>query len=236
MLFLAVFCGSLAEYQLEHRIEKEREHQYIESMVADLHEDSAKINGSIKYCERQIRAFDTLLNVMYTTPYTDSSLRKMYIYEAWFANTRSFVSFTKRTIAQLNNSGGMRLIRNKAASDSIITYNEMTGWAETQSDYLTRVRSVRVAELGQQLFDQYYFRAQKDTSGGKKPPPFRLMSNDPRLIREYTNALYNFMGSLISYVKMLYGIKAHIPGMITFLEEKYDLEKSEPADSTAAKN
>ena len=31
MLFLAVFCGILAEYQLEHTIEKDREKQYIRS-------------------------------------------------------------------------------------------------------------------------------------------------------------------------------------------------------------
>ncbi len=29
MLFLAVFCGFLAEYQLEHKIEKDREKQFM---------------------------------------------------------------------------------------------------------------------------------------------------------------------------------------------------------------
>ena len=29
MLFLAVFCGFLAEYQLEHKIEKDREKEYM---------------------------------------------------------------------------------------------------------------------------------------------------------------------------------------------------------------
>jgi hypothetical protein len=32
MLFLAVFCGFLAEYQLEHKIERDRE-----SVVSGLH-------------------------------------------------------------------------------------------------------------------------------------------------------------------------------------------------------
>ncbi|MCF8429930.1 MAG: hypothetical protein K9G64_07335, partial [Bacteroidia bacterium] len=35
MLFMAVFCGFLAEYQLEHKIEKEREIQYIYSLIND---------------------------------------------------------------------------------------------------------------------------------------------------------------------------------------------------------
>ena len=40
MLFLAVFCGFLAEYFLEHRIEKEKGKQYILSMIEDLKSDS----------------------------------------------------------------------------------------------------------------------------------------------------------------------------------------------------
>src|SRR5215212_6717279 len=39
MLFLAVFCGFLAEYQLEHKIEKERERQFMASMIEDLKSD-----------------------------------------------------------------------------------------------------------------------------------------------------------------------------------------------------
>ena len=40
MLFLAVFCGFLAEYQLEHKIEKDRENQFLTSLISDLQDDS----------------------------------------------------------------------------------------------------------------------------------------------------------------------------------------------------
>ena len=36
MLFLAVFCGFLAENFREHQVEKHRENKYIESMLEDL--------------------------------------------------------------------------------------------------------------------------------------------------------------------------------------------------------
>jgi len=45
MLFLAVFCGFLAEYQLEHKIEKDREEVYMKNMLADLRSDTAIYNG-----------------------------------------------------------------------------------------------------------------------------------------------------------------------------------------------
>ena len=41
MLFLAVFCGFLAEYQLEHEIEKDREKIYMQNMLEDLEADTA---------------------------------------------------------------------------------------------------------------------------------------------------------------------------------------------------
>src|SRR5678815_4472219 len=41
MLFLAVFCGFLAENQREHMIEHERERQYSKQLLADLRKDSA---------------------------------------------------------------------------------------------------------------------------------------------------------------------------------------------------
>src|SRR5678810_278991 len=48
MLFLAVFCGFLAEYQLEHKIEKDREKQYIISMIKELEADTAQLKNVLK--------------------------------------------------------------------------------------------------------------------------------------------------------------------------------------------
>ena len=106
MLFLAVFCGFLAEYQLEHTIEKDREKQYIASMMADMVEDSSKINATLQLCNRQVKGFDSLLQNIYHRPYTDSSLKVMYMLELKYTHNRSLTRFTRRTITQLTNSGG----------------------------------------------------------------------------------------------------------------------------------
>ena len=57
MLFLAVFCGFLAELQLEHYIENQREKQFMVTLIEDLKSDSvvlaeceqvwAKVNADI---------------------------------------------------------------------------------------------------------------------------------------------------------------------------------------------
>src|SRR6187401_2294201 len=47
MLFLAVFCGFLAENQREHMIEHRREKEYMRSLIEDLQTDTANLNGNI---------------------------------------------------------------------------------------------------------------------------------------------------------------------------------------------
>ena len=54
MLFLAVLCGSLAEYGLEHKIENDREKVFIKTMISDLEEDTALLAESIiKYLNKR---------------------------------------------------------------------------------------------------------------------------------------------------------------------------------------
>ena len=48
MLFLAVFCGFLAEYQLEHVIEHQREKKFAGQMLSDLRADSLFFAKRIK--------------------------------------------------------------------------------------------------------------------------------------------------------------------------------------------
>ena len=43
MLFLAVFCGFLAEYQLEHKIERDRAKELAKSFYEELKSDSANV-------------------------------------------------------------------------------------------------------------------------------------------------------------------------------------------------
>ena len=62
MLFLAVFCGFLAEYQLEHKIEKDRAKQYISSLYEDLKADTVRLNHLIGYDEEKILVLNTMTN------------------------------------------------------------------------------------------------------------------------------------------------------------------------------
>ncbi len=227
MLFLAVFCGFLAEYQLEHKIERDREKQYVESMIADMKDDASKIKKSISYCTTQVTAFDSLLQNIYHTPYTDSSLRMLYFLQRKYTSSRTPVVFNKRTISQLKNSGGLRLIRNKAASDSIIIYEETCEKAETQEAYFANVRMGKVNDFTIQIFDSKYIaNYDRFTISNilKGNTPISLLNSDEKLIKQYANTLYFTRSSLITYIDILKGIENRVPLIIKFLENQYHLD------------
>jgi hypothetical protein len=227
MLFLAVFCGFLAEYQLEHKIERDREKEYVESMILDMKDDATKIKKSILFCTTQVAAFDSLLQNIYHTPYTDSSLKMMYYLQRKYTSTRSNVAFNKRTISQLKNSGGLRLIRNKAASDSIIIYEEICEKAEAQEAYFANVRMGKVNDFTIQLFDSKYIaNYDRYTISNilNASTPISLLSSDEKLIKEYGNTLYFAKSSITTYIEILKAIENRIPLVIKFLENQYHLD------------
>jgi len=121
MLFLAVFCGFLAEYQLEHMIEKDREKQYMQSLVEDLSADTTMLNEGYVQAQVQINLHDSILELLYyKQPLTGDAISRLYSYH--YSTRLIGVGFEDRTKAQLKNSGGMRMVLKKIIDDSILQY------------------------------------------------------------------------------------------------------------------
>ena len=123
MLFLAVFCGFLAENQREHYVEHLREKVFIRSVVKDIEIDSATIDYFINHNEQVIAGLDSLVNIMDTVMAPqDHELVKIYdLFYKW-GSSPGFVPFNDRTISQLKSGGEMRLIRKQTSSDLIANY------------------------------------------------------------------------------------------------------------------
>ena len=62
MLFLAVFCGFLAENQREHYIENQRAKKFAASIVEDLRGDTSEIHLNKKYINNFFQSADILLS------------------------------------------------------------------------------------------------------------------------------------------------------------------------------
>ena len=124
MLFLAVFCGFLAEYQLEHKIERDRELVYMKNMLEDLKKDTASINVAVKGNRFFVAGIDTLLNLL-LNPKTDTMYqRKLFITS--LVNTYYYmpIQFSELTMSQLKYSGNFRLIRKHNVANALLQYEQ----------------------------------------------------------------------------------------------------------------
>jgi len=100
MLFLAVFCGFLAENQREHYVEHQREKQYINSMIEDIRSDTA--SSPIPVAKRILKRNDSLLMELKNPGIFSDSRRAYYLW----SESDYYVPFVynDRTIEQLKNS------------------------------------------------------------------------------------------------------------------------------------
>jgi hypothetical protein len=137
MLFLAVFCGFLAEYQLEHKIEKDRLKKFMYDMTKNLEYDRTRIaiNLPTNYFLRS--SLDSFRNEIQQNLLGKENIKKLYYY-AFTASGSGRVVFNKSTITQLRNSGQLRLVENDSLTNEIIDYYDRKVYAsELYCQYFT---------------------------------------------------------------------------------------------------
>ena len=189
MLFLAVFCGFLAENQRENYVEHKREKEFIRSLVDDFGRDTSKISQWLMILNYDQNKIDSAIH-QYSIKKKLTGFEIAQIGKMGFNGTGSInVVFTERTSSQLKNSGGMRLIRNKKVSDLITDYwNEIDQYKFTHS----RLENYRIdtRKLGFKIFGDLpgiYLRQFVDTSF--LIDSSGILNNSPLLLGEYVNNL-----------------------------------------------
>jgi len=134
MLFLAVTLGFFVENQREHYIEIKREKQYIKSFYEDLTADENDLQLNINFLVAQMRKADTLETLMMNI-HTGEPANRIYMYLREMTRSSPGRLYPNdRTIVQLRNAGGMRLIQNKSVSDSMVGYYRTAEVIQFQTD------------------------------------------------------------------------------------------------------
>ena len=218
MLFLAVFCGFLAENQREHMVEHQREKEYIKSFVEDLKQDSAQLQQIITEMNEKLAFKDSLLKELANPEIFKNSSRAYYYFEM----SRHFPDFiyTDRTIQQLKNSGGMRLLRNKAVSDSIV-------------DYDSRVRTVFVGQsqlnslvltYGLEKNKLFQMRFIDTASRGSNSPGVPLLTQNKNDVEEFYNNMWDQKKFFIWLRNLDMDLLFRGTRLIGFIKKEYHLE------------
>ena len=203
MLFLAVFCGFLAEYQLEHKIEKDREKQYMQSLVEDLQSDTLNITGVIELGYQQSAIMDTLIDFTNTQPISGENLKRFYMLGINSGRVVN-MTFENRTSSQLKNAGGMRLIRRKQVSDSILQYWKYSETCVDVSRRLEETSNDRFDLVVRIFHNKYYIREDRPLSPlTDVKEGVQLISSEPSLMAEFSNRVYSKNMVLKNYIRNL---------------------------------
>ena len=110
MLFLAVFCGFLAEYQLEHTIENQRAKIYASNLLDELKKDTARLTSLMKTTSVTSGKLDSLC-MLIKDPGNQAVTSGMLYYYANHVLNVSYFSSTNSTLEQLKNSGSLRIMK-----------------------------------------------------------------------------------------------------------------------------
>jgi hypothetical protein len=204
MLFLAVFCGFLAEYKLEHTIARDREKKYIAAMVRDLSEDTANFRRLIADGNFSMATIDSLLQLL-QQPTTDSAATgKTYLLARRLTHTVNPYTIFDRTYAQMKSSGNLRLLRDQTIAGYIAGYYADITTLQSQQDYLFNLQLQYMQQVVQVLdpavFHNMYKQAGLVPGDSTEASIIRYMlkppAGNPKAPGGTTEARQQFIGTL----------------------------------------
>jgi len=120
MLFLAVFCGFLAENQREHYVEHQREKKYAVQLISDLRADSTffvRLSGALDSIILRYNEFEKIMN---STSATDYDIVKAYVkLQVAFS-----MGATTATYSEMKSSGSFRYMQDAELTRLLKKYYE----------------------------------------------------------------------------------------------------------------
>lgn len=215
MLFLAVFCGFLAENIREHNVERKKGEQYILSLCEDLKKDTVQCDISITELTETMTVLKNLancFNILKENIHATACLKEI------INNSRGFKDFiyTDRTIQQLKNAGGLRLIYNKEIADSIIGYDAMIREMQIHQNGLENLQQIANNSHNGMIdfihLDNLNRKEQNDE--------LFLLSNDMADLNKYFNAINDFKVGLFGQLRWMHQIKDKAIRLLELLHQK----------------
>ncbi|HET6766739.1 MAG TPA: hypothetical protein VFH08_05055 [Chitinophagaceae bacterium] len=229
MLFLAVFCGFLAENQREHFVEHQREKKFMASLLEDLVNDTTDLSRDIRRWERMVRKADTLRDQI-MNPLSTKDSRLFYRLAAELNDYNNTFLYHDRTIGQLKNAGNFRLIRKKAIADTLVQYD---AWIITTlkiiEDGYSNVVAPEIRQLQDQLLNSKFYEfiinpVRLDSAMQKDPEIIEIKKGKEEILFRYYNSLYTYKTSVGARVYFMNTSIRRATNLIHMIKKEYHLE------------
>lgn len=223
MLFLAVFCGFLAEYKLEHIIEDQREVKNIRSLIQDLKSDTGSLQSYVDLRKEKKVMMDSLVTLLSSNSYKQAGSQTYFLARHIF-NGPAFQS-TDGSIQQLKNGGNLRLIKKESIVNSILAYDtevkSLYEWDEADHSIRNSFR-----EIGGSIFKAEIFYQTMDINMHFIRPVGnpQLITDDPKIINKVAFQVQYL--TLMTQGNMYRGdkLKTQAVNLINLLKKEYHIE------------
>lgn len=125
MVFLAVFCGFLAENLREQYVENQRAKVYAKSMLDNLQNDTEELKDVVLREEIAVNNLDTFLKIAnQSTDISKIPTGKLYWYGLWGGYLRGFEP-NDATFQQMKGSGSLSYFKNTDLEQKIGEYDQI---------------------------------------------------------------------------------------------------------------
>lgn len=228
--------GFFAESLREHISERKKEKEFIRGFISDLKADTAKLSTVIKYYDRIIPFADSARK-NFSRLQKPGALHVVSLLQASLAGYIDFI-YTDATLQQVKSSGGMLLIKNKKAVDSLLKYDAEVRTALLDENVLGDLMISLQHQLGGLLNMQPILEtAGRETDPAKRKGlvdslkanmPDYLLTHDPVYAGQTYNGLtYYQTVSTLAKTEMA-ALKINAGSLILFLQKEYHLIGDEP--------
>jgi len=225
MLFLAVFCGFLAENFREHQVENRREQQFIYSLIDDVKLDTGALNAILIRRIRRKEMFDSLSLLLNGTE-RDKHVSRLYYFARQMQRLSPVIfTYNDRTIQQLKNGGNMRLIRKSTVTDAVVLYDaavrEMYTTQERENDYMLQSLPHIYRIFDGQIMDLMV----DSTSAIHEPPPaVKLLPGAQASVNDFNGVLHSIKSSNIVLITKVKTMITEGEKLLNILKEEYHLK------------
>ncbi|MDB5132818.1 MAG: hypothetical protein JWR02_2567 [Mucilaginibacter sp.] len=222
MIFLAVTMGFFAEGLRENINDNGKEGEYITSMIRDAKTDIFNFRQAIILNKNRLIALDSvsILCYNYRAGSNDGEIYRLF---RQCMGHPDFADITERTLSQLKNAGGMRLIKKKASADSIILYDQFERKLANQQEYYNRSLN-GLADVSFRIFNYKYFFVRGEKAKLVTFKGAKLLDHRHATILEMGNRAKLYEGIVAFYINRLTEANQHAVSLINTLRKEYKLD------------
>jgi hypothetical protein len=214
--------GFIAENVREYITDREREKEFMKSLVKDIKDDIGIINAQQTRHEQKVILLDSLIDLL-NTPSIPTATGDLYYYGRLATKNEVFPANT-RTLDQMKNSGAFRVIKKDKVGSAIMSYYsvlpQIQSLEETEEGENNEYRKLAV-----QIFNAVVFNQINSTIVVARPadnPPLR--TTDKKLLGDLSGWVHYIKNTRIGLYQYKRVVLDKGKSLIELIEKEYGLE------------